>query len=167
MTQNDEILRKLLGKAGAILARRAHSRGEMRLKLAKFGDPEAVERVLDRLEAVNLLNDMDYAYNFASSRIRQEGWGPLKVRQSLLRRHVEPQVTEEALSRLRQEIGDDAILGDYLERFCQKGGLPHDRKGLRRLINHLRRRGFGDETIYSTLRREVPAAAWEEIETGE
>ena len=167
MTQDDELLKKLLSRAGAILARRAHSRGEIRVKLAKFADPDDVERTLDRLEAVNLLNDADYAYNFASSRIRQQGWGPLKVRQSLLRRHVAPLVTEEALDRLRQEIGDDVILGDYLKRFCQKSGLPRDRKGIQRLINHLRRRGFVDETIYGALRRAVPEAAWENFETGE
>jgi SOS response regulatory protein OraA/RecX len=162
-----EIRKKLLNKAGDFLARRACSRGEMRAKLSKYADPPDVEATLDHLESVNLLNDSDYAYNFASSRVRLQGWGPIKVRHALLRRQVAPQIVEGAVNRVRRETGDEDALQAYLNRRCRRDGLPGDRKALQKLIAHLRRRGFADAIIYSALRRAVPDAVWETFETGE
>jgi SOS response regulatory protein OraA/RecX len=159
--------KKLLKRAGDLLARRSYSRGELRTKIAKSAGPEDVEGILNCLEALNLLNDADYAYNFACSRMRQQGWGPIKVRQSLGRRQVAPQVIEAAIDRARQNVGDEVFLRSYLDRRCRKIGLPTNRKGIERLISHLRRRGFADSTIYGTLRQVIAEASWECFETGE
>ncbi len=159
--------KKLLSRAGNLLARRAYSRGEMRAKLAGLAEADEVEAALDRLEALNLLNDSEYAYNFASGRMGAQGWGPIKVRHSLLRRHIAPQLIEAALDRVRAEVGDETILREYLNRHCRRAGLPNDRRGIQKLVGHLRRRGFSDATIYGTLRRLIPGAAWECFETGE
>ncbi len=56
MTDPD-VQKKLLNKAGAILGRRPHSRGELRLKLLRYGAETEVEAALDRLQELNLLND--------------------------------------------------------------------------------------------------------------
>ncbi len=159
--------KKLLGRAGNLLARRAYSRGEMRAKLAGLAEAGEVEATLDRLEDLNLLNDSEYAYNFASGRMRAQGWGPIRVRHSLLRRHITPQLIEAALDRVRVEVGDETILREYLSRHCRKAGLPKDRRGIQKLVGHLQRRGFCDASIYETLRRVIPGAAWESFETGE
>ncbi|HYK89706.1 MAG TPA: RecX family transcriptional regulator [Acidobacteriota bacterium] len=162
-----ELQKRLLNKAGSLLSRRSYSRGEMRAKLAKFAESDDIEATLDGLEALNLLNDAEYAYNFAASRIAQNGWGPIKVRHSLLRRHVAPDIVEGALERVRRESGDEIVLRVYLDRHCSKTGLPRDRQGIQKLVNHLRRRGFGDALIFSTLRRVIPDAAWEYFESGD
>ncbi len=163
----DDQERKLMDKAGSLLARRSYSRGELRTKLSKLADPTEVENVLDHLEAAKLLNDSDCAYNFASSRIGQDGWGPIRVRQSLLRRQIEPQLIEEAIDRVLRETDSKEVLRAYLARHCRKAGLPADRSGTQRLISHLRRRGFSDAIIYGTLREMLTDAAWEYLETGE
>jgi SOS response regulatory protein OraA/RecX len=163
----EELQKKLLSKAADLLARRSYSCGEMRAKLAKLADPSDVEGALKRLMALNLLNDADYAYNFAFSRLRQQGWGSIKVRLSLIHRQIAPQVIEAAIDRVRQEVGEGVTLREYLDRHCRKTGLPSDRKSIRRLINHLRRRGFVDAAIYSTLRQVIPETSWECFETGE
>ncbi len=164
---DEEFRKRLLGKAGKMLARRSYSRGEMRAKLAKLANLEDVESTLDRLEGLNLLNDSEYAYNFASGRIMQQGWGPIRVRHSLLRRQVAPQYIDAALSRVRGETDDEAILTGHLERHCSKRGLPHDTREILKLVDHLRRRGFLDATIYRVLRRLIPGVAWESFERGE
>ena len=162
-----QLQKKLLDKAGNLLAKRSYSRGEMRTKLSKLAEPADVEDILNRLEALNLLNDSDYAYNFAFSRIRLQGWGPIKVRHALLLRQIAPQIIEGAIDRVWQDVGDGVALKEYLDRHCRKIGLPQDRKGIQKLIGHLRRRGFVDATIYSTLRQMIPDVAWECFETGE
>jgi regulatory protein len=158
---------KLMNKAGRLLARRLYSRGEMKLKLARFAETKDVEPVLDRLQELNLLNDGNYAYNFALYRIRQEGWGPIKVLHSLIRRHVEPDLAQSAIERVRQEESDESVLNEYIEKSFRKGAVPASRKELRKLIDHLRRRGFLDDTIYKSLRQRIPAAVWRTFDMGD
>lgn len=159
--------KKLISQAGRILSRRAHSRGELRRKLARYGEPELIEPVLDRLEELNLLNDAEYAYNFAACRMKQDGWGPLRVLQSLRKHEVNSDLAEEMVGRVRKEAGDMGLLQEYLRRRCRKAGFPQDRKGLQRLVSHLRRRGFQEETIYSALRHLTRAESWQPLDTGE
>jgi SOS response regulatory protein OraA/RecX len=157
----------LLKKAGTLLARRAYSRGELREKLRKTAQAAEVESVLDRLEKLNLLNDLDYAYNFALCRVRQEGWGPAKLRESLLRRAVAQETVEAALKRVFDEVDPRSALADHVRKRFGKSGLPSDIPGVRRLILQLRRRGFDDDTIRGALKTIVPAALLERLETGE
>jgi len=157
----------LLRKAGALLARRAFSRGELRDKLSAAAGDSRVEAVLDRLEQLNLLNDADYAYNFALYRIRQLGWGPAKVRDSLLRRQVAPAIVESAIKRACEEADPLAALADYARKYLGKKDTAPDLKIARRLIAHLRRRGFEEDIIMSALKRVIPAALWQRLETGE
>ncbi len=157
----------LMTRAGRLLSRRSYSRGELRRKLAHLAEEGCVEQVLDHLEELNLLNDSDYAYNFALCRMKQDGWGPLKVLQSLMRREVAQALAESAIDRIRQENDESALLQEYVERHCRKIGMPQDLKGIRRLVSHLNRRGFQEEIIFKALREQIPAAAWRRFETGD
>jgi regulatory protein len=159
--------KQLMQKAGSLLARRPYSRGELRDKLAAHGEPQPIEAVLDRLEQVNLLNDADYAYNSACRWIRHDGWGPAKVRHLLLRRKVPGPAVEEALDRVRRETSDTDALAAYLDRRGRTQPLPEDRKSIHRLILRLRRRGYGQEIIWSVLRQKIPAASWQDLDKGE
>ncbi len=162
---DDELRSTLMKKAGAILARRACSRGELRDRLAKIAGDIPVEEVLDHLEQVNLLNDREYAYNFALQRTRQEGWGPAKVLDSLLRRHVEPEIAESALTRVRDEVDQASILEDYARKYFGKS-VP-DAKRVRKLIANLHQRGFAEDSILDALKRVIPSALTQRYETGE
>jgi SOS response regulatory protein OraA/RecX len=162
-----ESAKKLLQKAGRLLARRAYSRGELEAKLRSQAEEKEIQAVLGRLEELNLLNDEQYAYNFAHCRMRQEGWGPLKVLHALLRREVASHLAESAIERVRQETGDGPLLQEYLEGYCTKHGLPQDRKAIQKLVSRLRRRGFQEEIIYGILRQKIPAAVWRRFDTGD
>jgi regulatory protein len=159
--------KRLMQKAGKLLAVRARSRGELRLKLSSLAEEAQLEEFLDRLQELDLLNDAEYAYNFAVRRFRQDGWGPAKVFHSLLRHHVAPPAAESAIERVRQQTGDELLLQEYLERYFRKSEIPRDRKGIQKLVCHLRRRGFHEDIIFQILRRRIPAAAWGHIDTGE
>lgn len=159
--------KKLMHKAGALLARRAYSRGQLRDKLAPLGETEQIESVLDRLEQLKLLNDAEYAYNSASRWIRQEGFGPAKVHHLLRRRQISGAVAEGAIERVRRETSDRDALADYLLRRSRTRPLPADRKAIRKLMMSLGRRGFSQEVIWEVLRRKIPASAWREFDTGE
>jgi SOS response regulatory protein OraA/RecX len=158
----------LMKKAGALLARRAYSRMDLQQRLAPFGDAERVESVLQQLERLNLLNDADYAYNFALRRIRRLGWSPAKVQNALLGNHVGHAIIELVLEQVRNESGgEESIIREYVLKRYGKSGLPADLKGVRKLIMHLRQRGFDQGNILGALRGKIPDVALQRFETGE
>jgi regulatory protein len=162
-----ELQKALLKKAGALLARRAYSRGELRIKLAPMAEESQIDSALDRLEQLNLLNDTDYAYNFALCRIQREGWGPTKVRESLIRRHLSREIIETALARVRDELGDESVLMQYIGKHYGKRSLPTAPKDIQKVVSHLLRRGFSQNAILDALKRIIPTAAIRHFETGE
>ena len=158
--------RHILRKAGTLLGRRAYSRGELRDKLSGLAGPDLIEETLNRLEDLKLLNDSDYAYNFASNRIRQRGWGPVKVYHSLIRRQVSPGVAESALEKVREEAGESHWLESYLKKYWRTRHLPRNRKEIARLVVHLRQRGFHEEAILQILRSTIPSEVWRSFDAG-
>jgi len=116
---------------------------------------------------VNLLNDAEYAYNFALRRIRQQGWSPAKALDSLLKRQVEENIIEAALARIQNEGGEESSLDAAIRRFCRKRGRPSDPKDVRKLVSHLRRNGFDDDDIFRALKQAIPDLSFQRFETGE
>jgi regulatory protein len=157
----------LIKRAGALLAKRAYSRGELKKKLDPVGQDPLIEETLDRLEQVNLLNDPEYAYNLALHHIQQLGWGPAKVKEDLFRRSVGPDVIEQAIERALCETDIDAFLVEYIEKRCKKQGLQTDPKEIHKLVLHLIRRGFDENQIWGALRQIIPPDAFRCFETGD
>jgi len=149
-------------RAAAIIARRAHSRGELRRKLIaaqKAEEPDMIEAVLDRLEHLNLLNDAEYAYNFAFYRIKDLNWGEEKVREALLDRDVAKAAADRALDRVREEMtpdGMDDALMEYVESYCRKHGIPSTPKDAQKMAGRLAGRGFDENSIIGALQRIIP-----------
>lgn len=166
MTEPDPI-KKLMTRAGSLLSRRSYSCGEIRRKLLTSADAARVDQVVERLLELNLLNDADYAYNFAFARMNRDGWGSLKVLHALLRRQVPESLAEAAIERVQSAGDKEAFVVRYLDQYFSRREPPRDRKSLRRLITHLRRRGYRDDDIYSALRGRVPAAVWARFDTGD
>ena len=162
-----EIHNLLMKKAGALLARRAYSRAELQKKLADMADLSQVESVLDRLERLNLLNDFEYAYNFALRRMLRMGWSRAKVQNALLAHQVNAAVIERALREANESGGDRTVLGAYLLKRYGKNGLPTDLKGVRKVVQQLRQRGFEEDAILSALRGKIPDTTLQQLETGE
>jgi regulatory protein len=162
-----EIQKRMLKKAGAFLARRAHSRAELKQKLMKLAPEVEVESALDRLEQLNLLNDPEYAYNFALCRMKQDGWGRVKICESLLRRQISETAIHSGLERAWSEMNEESALSDYLKRRFGKKQLSKDPKALRKLVLHLRRRGFDEENISRVLKRMFPSELMRYPDTGD
>jgi regulatory protein len=164
---DSELQKAILKKAGRLLAHRAYSRGELRKKLAPMAEDSEIESALNRLEQLKLLNDVDYAYNFALYRVQQQGWGPAKVREHLFRRHLSRATIDSALERIRTELDEESVLLEYIKKHCAKRALRTDPKDIQKLIMHLRRRGFEGPAIFRALKSGLPEDAIHCFETGE
>ena len=126
------------------LARRAHARFDLRRRLLqKQHPPAAVDAALDRLSAAGLLNDAQFARDYAAAKARR-GRGPARLMHDLQSQGVDRRVAEEAVRTSLASEGVDparAVRALAEKRAKQLAGLPPVVRK-RRLVAFLVRRGF-------------------------
>ena len=131
------------------IARRAHARFDLRRRLLQRQHPAAaVDRALDRLSAAGLLDDAQFAAEYAAQKARR-GRGPARLVRDLQAQGVERRLAEDAVrtSLAREGVDPAAAVRALAEkRAKQLGGLPPVVKK-RRLMAFLIRRGFNGGEI--------------------
>lgn len=140
-------------KAMELLARREHSRLELRQKLAQRGFPLAgIESALNQLVKDGLLNESRYAELYACGRA-DKGYGPLRIASELRERGLSQELVDQALAGL-----DNDWLPKLreLHRKRFKSLVPADAAGRMRQTRVLRQHGFTLEQIKHLF--EIPDA---------
>lgn len=126
---------------------------EERLSAKGFA-PGVIRAVIQRLHRLNYLDDRAYAVSKALQMVESKGFGSSRIEWELVKRGVPRQYVEEAMERVNTEFQQEALaekaLGRYLRR--RPGTDPSDPRIRRRIIGHLKRRGFSDEVIISVLK---------------
>jgi len=135
------------------LARRAHARFDLRRRLLqKQHPPAAVDGALDRLGAVGLLNDAQFARDFAAAKARR-GRGPARLVRDLQSQGIDRRIAEDAVRTSLAAEGVDpeqAVRALAEKRARQLAGLPAAVRK-RRLVAFLVRRGFQGSDIRSVV----------------
>ena len=95
------------------LARREHSRAELRGKLVGRGfENDSVEELLQGLEDLDLLSDERFAMSLIASRA-ETGYGPKRIDLELRNRGVSEELAREALAKAEvdwgQQVTDQAV----------------------------------------------------------
>lgn len=139
-------------RALQLLSRRDHSRAELKAKLATQAESEeALNAVLDRLEAERLLCDQRYASQRILVRARRYGNGRLKqeLRQT--------GVSDEDIAAALPEGGDETerCQAVWARKFGELPQTPEERAKQMRFLQY---RGFSGEAIRQTLRRGMRGA---------
>jgi regulatory protein len=131
------------------IARRAHARIDLRRRLLQKQHPAgAVDSALDRLSAAGLLNDAQFAADYAAAKARR-GRGPARLVRDLQVQGVERRVAEDAVRTSLAAEGVDpaeAVRALAEKRAKQLAGLPPVVRK-RRLVAFLVRRGFSGGEI--------------------
>jgi regulatory protein len=131
-----------------LLARREHSRAELRTKLRRRGvEPSVIDPVLDRLAAEGLQSDARCAQALARSCIRR-GKGPLRIRADLRAHDIDDAVIESTLAAL-DEPWAELARSARTKRFGED--LPGTREDRARQARFLEQRGFASEHIRAAL----------------
>ena len=138
---------ELRRQAIRLLARREHTRAELRRKLAAHGTGEEIDLVLAELEASHLQPDDRYAEAYLRGHAQR--FGAARLRQSLRTRGLSDEIIE---SQLRE-----AALPDELQRardvWRRKfSTLPGDAREWARQARFLQGRGFASDTIRRLLK---------------
>jgi regulatory protein len=165
---------KALQAAFRLLEVRARSEGEIRDRLRrKDFTPEQIDATIERLTALNMLDDAAFARLWVESRQASRPRGVSALRDELRRKGVDRAIADTILS-------DSALTGEESSQALAiaRGALkkyadsPNRAAFQRRLGSYLQRRGFGFDTIgpiVDTLWAEIQGAAAsdERLETGD
>lgn len=135
---------------------RARSVEELRRKLIQKGCPaEEVREALDRLQEQRLLNDADFARQFARTRVMSAGASRHRIAQELRRRGIAREVADAALETLMEAEGIDLTASIYrvAEKKWKSLAKLDDFTRRRRLYAFLARRGFNPDEIRGAMSR--------------
>ena len=150
-------------KALRFLAYRPRSEWEVRQNLIKAEfDGGTIDRVVDRLTAVALIDDAAFARYWLDNRAQFRPRGQAALRQELQRKGVERAVIDDALRVAAVDQSDDqAALQSALARAERFRQLP-PAEFVQKLSAYLLRRGFNYEAV-----RAAVAAAWRAVQDDE
>jgi regulatory protein len=130
------------------LARREHSREELRRKLLpKVAEGEDLEAVLDELARRGWLSDARFAEHVARAKARR--FGPARLAHYLKSRGVD----DEAIAAGVRAAGEEGIASLETVWRSRFRGAPADEREKARQVRFLQGRGFGLEEILRFLRR--------------
>jgi regulatory protein len=137
----------LHSRAMRLLARREHSRVELRRKLANIAvEGDNVDVVLDELAQRGWLSDARYAEQAVRAKARR--FGPIKVAHELRSKGVDDDAIAAAF-RAAGEDGEGDIQRVWATRFCE---IPNNDRERARQVRFLQGRGFPLDDILRFLR---------------
>lgn len=139
-------------KALELLARREHSRLELRQKLIQRGFPsDHIEPVLDQLMEERLLDEARFAEIYACSRA-DKGYGPLRIGRELRERGVAQALVDTVLA----DLGSDWLPKlQALHRKRFKALLPTNAMERMQQTRVLRQHGFSLDQIKQFFDRDA------------
>ncbi|MFN3334448.1 MAG: RecX family transcriptional regulator, partial [Caldilinea sp.] len=150
---NDEI-DKAYQAALHFLAARPRSRAEVARRLTEKGHAaEAIEAVLERLEARSYVDDAAFAAFWVENRSRFRPRSAAAIAYELRQKGVEGEAIRAALTEIDEERAAWAAIERQLDRWRALTKAEFEQK----IIIHLARRGFGFEIAHK-----VAQHAWEE-----
>src|SRR5271165_3309163 len=139
-----------------LLTARARTRAELAGQLAKRGYPDDVSnRVLDRLGAVGLVDDADFAEQWVRSRRLNAGKGKRALAAELRTKGVGDDVISAALDGIDAGAERDQAVGLVRKRLRRENLDGDEAKVARRLVGMLARRGYSQTMAFDTVGTEL------------
>ena len=139
-----------------LLTARARTRAELAGQLAKRGYPDDVSsRVLDRLAAVGLVDDADFAEQWVRSRRVNAGKGKRALAAELRTKGVPGEVITAALADI--DAGAERERAEQLvrDKLRREKLTDDDARVRRRLVGMLARRGYGQTMAVDVVSTEL------------
>jgi regulatory protein len=139
------------------LAARAHSSGQLRVKLQRKAEKQGdIDTVLARLKEYGYLDDRKFAESFATARLENQQFGKNRVLRDLRERRVAPAMAQRTVAKVYDQVDEAVLIEDYVRRRYRSAvreGLFQDEKDLASAYRKLLRAGFGSGNIVRVLKR--------------
>ena len=128
----------------ALLARREHSRSELRVKLVSRGfEALAIDALLEELSAERMQSDARFTESYVNVR-RARGFGPVRIRLELQQRCVDESLIDAHLDAC-EGAWEDLMRAQYHKRFGDRPAEDFAERARRGRF--LQQRGFSSERI--------------------
>jgi regulatory protein len=140
------------GQALRYLSSRSRTEAEIARRLGDVGfDEAATADTIAWLREQGLVDDAEYAEQYAKSRISSSGYGPQRVQRELMKRGIDRKTAENAV---QDAASDEDVEGEALAQAQKRApslmrSESDARKRHKKLMDFLVRRGFGYETARS------------------
>lgn len=137
---------RLRSTAFALLAKREHSKQELKSKLLLYGaSPEELEPLLAELTGNDYQSDERMAGMLVRANMRK-GRGPARIQQELKKHHIEAELAEEDIEQVNW-------LQQAMELRMRKFGeeLPTEQKEKARQVRFLQYRGFNLDICFKAI----------------
>ena len=132
-----------------MISRKERTAAEVSEWLAgKGASPEEVDGVVDRLVALELLDDEKFARLYAEDKRNLAGWGSARIERTLIDRGIPSEIAREAVAAGGCDEVERAV-----SVLADRGGDLEDERDRQRALGLLARRGFSSEDAYEAIRR--------------
>ena len=141
-----------------LLARRDHSREELRRKLSRRGhEQQALEEAIRRIDESYGLDDQAFARSYVRRRASTKG--PLAIAGELAARGIDRRSAQAALAGFGadEQLASATLLAERL--YAQSGRRMGDRDALNKIGTKLLRRGFSTAIVRAACRAVLEGAA--------
>lgn len=152
--------RDAMQRAGKLLARRARSEHEIRDCLSEAGfEDEIIERTLQRLGELGLVDDRAFALHWIDERSSRKGLGPEALLTELVAKGVDETVANEAL--IESGLDEESRAVEVAARLFRKVANRPLAAQPAALLQMLLRRGFSAEAAEMGVRAVMPPEGWD------
>ena len=130
-----------------LLARRAHSKKELLIKLSQKFDRSSAENAVAKLEELMLINDEKFAFQYAEELFERKHFAPRRIENELRLKGIDSETAQNAVKALdKDDINRIIVLlnSKYRSKLSTE-------KGVRQAINGLMRMGYSYGDIKKAL----------------
>ncbi|MDX1332022.1 MAG: regulatory protein RecX [Robiginitalea sp.] len=132
----------------AFCAYRERCHQEVVAKLKSMGMiPEAIDTIVVHLIDSGFLNEARFASAFARGKLRQKGWGKIRIRRELKQREITEYLIRNALEGIAPETYVEVFHDLSEKRWGQLAGVSDHQKKLRKFADYLHYRGWEFDQI--------------------
>lgn len=140
-----------------VLARRAHSSGELKQKLKLRAQSAAdVDVTLSKLREYGFADDTKFSEAFAGSRLQNQGFGKLRVLHELRAKRISPAIAAKAVEKTFEGTDEPQLIQNFLDRKYRGKNLKQflqEEKNLASAYRRLRNAGFSSSGSIAALKR--------------
>jgi len=148
---SEERIEKVFAWAAARCSLREYCRTDIRQKCFERGlNREETERVVERLEDANFLDETRYARAFVHDKTLYDRWGRIKTRQALAVKGIPAATIDDALAQIDDAAYRDALAA-LLEAKARTLTEPSPQKRRDKLLRFAAQRGYEPDLIFSLL----------------
>lgn len=149
-------------KALKLLARRSHSRHELKNKLLRHSDQPSVEAALDRLVSAGYLDDQRFACERSLYLRQHKRWGNYRIRLDLKRRGVSARIIHYALTQLEDEQPELSTLRHVILAGIERSGTPETLSDVKKVFDRCIRLGYPPAMVRNELEHYFNTLNWKE-----